>query len=193
MPALRDGNSILEEKMLLESYRLEIFNNECMPGAMTVQCFAHLDQDVSEALPFLNAELGGFTYIEHPPSVTFRLHGKLLTVHGNKIAVNALKDETEARKIVEWIKREINDVWKKRDTITPRYRGIPQPQVIQILKHLPKTNCRDCGEPTCMVFATRVAEGAKGSGDCPSLPLSAKAELDAYMKPYALDVDGIPW
>jgi len=38
--------------MLLESYRLEIFNNECMPGAMTVQCFAHLDQDVSAALPF---------------------------------------------------------------------------------------------------------------------------------------------
>ena len=38
--------------MLLESYRLEIFNNECMPGAMTVQCLAHLDQDVSAALPF---------------------------------------------------------------------------------------------------------------------------------------------
>jgi ArsR family metal-binding transcriptional regulator len=40
--------------------------------------------------------------------VTFRLHGKLLTVQGNKIAVNALKDENEARKIVEWLKREIN-------------------------------------------------------------------------------------
>jgi len=86
-----------------------------MPGAVTVLCFAHLDQDVSDALPFLNAELGGFTYIKVPPSVTFRLHGKLLTVHGNKIAVNALKAEAEARKIVEWIKREINDAWEKRD------------------------------------------------------------------------------
>jgi len=38
--------------MLLESYHLEIFNNACMPGAMTVQCLAHLDQDVSAALPF---------------------------------------------------------------------------------------------------------------------------------------------
>jgi ArsR family metal-binding transcriptional regulator len=193
MPAVRDGNSNMEEKMLLESYRLEIFNNECMPGAMTVQCFAHLDQNVSEALPFLNAELGGFTYIKDPPSVTFRLHGKLLTVHGKKIAINALKDEVEALKIVEWLKREINDVWEKHDTITPRYVGMPQPQVIQILKHLPKTNCRDCGEPTCMVFATRVAEGAKDSNDCPPLLQSAKAELDAYMKAYALDVDGIPW
>ena len=178
--------------MLLESYRLEIFNNECMPGAMTVQCFAHLDQDVSEALPFLNAELGGFEYIKEPPSVTFRLHGKLLTVHGNKIAVNALKNENEACKIVEWLKCEINDVWEKRDSITPRFEGMPRPQLIQILKYLPKTNCRDCGEPTCMVFATRVAEGVKDSNDCPSLSPSAKAELDAYMKPYAMDVDGLP-
>jgi ArsR family metal-binding transcriptional regulator len=183
----------MEMKMLLESYRLEIFNNECMPGAMTVQCFAHLDQDVSEALPFLNTELGGFTYIKNPPSVTFRLHGKLLTVHGKKIAVNELKDEVETRKIVEWVKHEINDAWEKRETITPRYEGMPQPQVIEILKCLPMTNCRDCGEPTCMVFATRVAEGAKDSNDCPALTQAAKADLDAYMKPYAMGVDGIPW
>ena len=179
--------------MLLESYQLEIFNNECMPGAMTVQCFAHLDQDVSAALPFLNAELGGFEYIPDPPSVTFRLHGKLLTVHGDKIAVNALKDEAEARKIVAWLQREINAAWERREAITPRYEGLPRPQVIRILERLPRTNCRECGEPTCMVFATRVAEGAKGSDDCPSLSSSAKAGLDAYMKPYALDVDGIPW
>jgi ArsR family metal-binding transcriptional regulator len=183
----------MEVMMLLESYRLEIFNNECMPGAMTVQCFAHLDQDVSDALPFLNAELGGFTYIKDPPSVTFRLHGKLLTVHGNKIAVNALKDEAEARKIVEWIKHEINDAWEKRDKITARFEGMPQPKVIQILKCLPKTNCRECGEPTCMVFATRVAEGVKDSDDCPALTQADKKDLDAYMKPFAIDADGIPW
>jgi len=28
--------------MLLESYKLEIFNSECNPGAMTVMCHAHL-------------------------------------------------------------------------------------------------------------------------------------------------------
>ncbi len=164
-----------------------------MPGAMSVQCFAHLDQEVTEALPFLNAELGGFTYIQDPPSVTFRLHGKLLTVHGKKIAVNALKDETEARKIVEWMKNEINRAWENRNTIKPRFEGMPRPQVIQILKYLPQTNCRECGEPTCLVFATRVAEGVKDSDDCPALTPTAKVSLDAYMKPFAIDMDGIPW
>jgi len=92
--------------MLLSGYHLEIFNNECMPGALTVQCFAHLDQDVGPALPYLNAALGGFEYVQAPPSVTFRIHGKLITVHGRKIAVNALKGEDEARKIVDWLVRE---------------------------------------------------------------------------------------
>ncbi len=179
--------------MLLETYRMEIFNNECMPGAMTVQCFAHLDQDVSAALPYLNAELGGFSYIEDPPSVTFKMHGKLLTVHGRKIAVNALKDEMEARKIVEWLKREINGAWENRETLTPRYEGMPRPQVIQILKCLPKTNCRECSEPTCMVFATRVAEGVKDSGDCPPMSAEAKQSLDDYMAAFSVGSDGIPW
>jgi len=179
--------------MLLQSYRLEIFNNECMPGAMTVQCFAHLDQDVSAALPFLNTELGGFSYIQDPPAVTFKMHGKLLTVHGRKIAVNALKDEVEAGKIVEWLKREINDVWEHRDTVTPRYEGMPRPQVIRILKCLPKTNCRKCGEPTCMVFATRVADGVKDSGDCLPMSAEAKQSLYDYMDGFSIESDGIPW
>jgi hypothetical protein len=72
--------------MLLESYTKEIFNSECQPGAMAVHCFAHLDQDVGEAIPYLNAALGGFTFTKDPPSVTFKVHGKLITVHAKKIA-----------------------------------------------------------------------------------------------------------
>jgi hypothetical protein len=57
--------------MLLKSYTKEIFNNECMPSAMSVQCFAHLNEDVGEALPYLNASLGGhiFTQGNRDPQV----------------------------------------------------------------------------------------------------------------------------
>ena len=167
--------------MLLESYRLEIFNSECNPGAMTVHCFAHLDQDVGDALPYLNAALGGFEYIQDPPSVTFKVHGKLITVHGRKIAINALKDEAEARKIVEWLKREINDAWANRAEIKPSFMAAPRPQVIEVLKRLPKTNCRKCGEPTCMVFAVRLAEGAKGAEECPALDGAQLARMEEYL------------
>ncbi|MEW6673519.1 MAG: (Fe-S)-binding protein [Thermodesulfobacteriota bacterium] len=173
--------------MLLESYRLEIFNSECNPGAMSVHCFAHLGQDVSEVLPYLNRVLGGFEYIKEPPSVTFRTQGKLITVHGRKIAINALKDETEARKIVEWLKREINSAWENRADIIPSYEGIPRPSIIEILKLLPRSNCRRCGEVTCMVFATRVAEGVKSAQDCPALDGGNASALTGYMSHFDLD------
>lgn len=173
--------------MLLDSYNLEIFNSKCMPGSMGVHCFAHLDQDVSDAIPYLNAVLGGFSFIKEPVSVTFKSQGKLISVHPQKIAINALKDEAEARKIVEWLKREINDAWEKRNSITPSYEAMPQPKMMEILKLLPKTNCKECGEPTCMVFATRVVEGAKGYEDCPQLDFDNKETLKSYLAKFNLD------
>jgi ArsR family metal-binding transcriptional regulator len=173
---------------VLKSYKLEIFNNECMPGAMTVQCFAHLDQDVSKALPYLNAVLGGFQYTKEPPSVSFKAHGKLIAVSGRRIAVNALKDQAEAQKIVAWIQREINTAWENRATIEPRYEGMPAIQVIEILKLLPMTNCRQCGASTCMVFATQVAEGVKTTDDCPPIDEMKRKKLNAYLAPFNFEL-----
>ena len=172
--------------MLLENYRLEIFNSKCNPGAMGVHCFAHLDQDVGQALPYLNTVLGGFTYIREPPSVTFKAHGKLITVNGRKIAVNALKDEIEARKIVEWMKREINDAWENRDRIVPSFKSTPRPQLIEILKLLPKTNCKKCGQSTCMVFAAQVMDGGRGGEHCPELRGNNRQKLSEYLAGFDL-------
>jgi len=174
--------------MLLKNYTLEIFKSKCQSDAKGVHCFAHLEQDVSDALPYLNTVLGGFEYLSDPPAVTFRAQGKLIAVHGQKIAVNALKDESEAKKIVEWLKNEINAAWEQKDSIEPSYKGMPKPGIIEILKLLPKTNCRECDEPTCMVFATKVAEGAKGSSDCPPMGDKQRGQLDTYMKQFNLDI-----
>ena len=174
--------------MLLKQYTLEIFKSKCQSDAKGVHCFAHLEQDVSDVIPYLNSVLGGFEYLSDPPAVTFRAQGKLITVHGNKIAVNALKDEIEATKIVEWLKNEINDAWDKKESIEPSYTGMPRPGIFEILKLLPKTNCKECNEPTCMVFATKIAEGAKGSQDCPQLTDMQRDQLNTYMKQFNLDI-----
>ncbi|MBT8350359.1 MAG: Fe-S cluster protein, partial [Deltaproteobacteria bacterium] len=73
----------------MKSYKKEIFNNECMPSALSVQCFAHLEEDVSKAIPYLNASLGGHSCTKNPSSVTFKVQGKLITIHSKKIAINA--------------------------------------------------------------------------------------------------------
>jgi ArsR family metal-binding transcriptional regulator len=173
--------------MLLTSYRKEIFRPECNPSFQSLHCLAHLDQDITEAIPYLNASLGGFEYLKDPPAVTFRIQGKLITVHPLAIAINALKDEGEADKILEWLKREINDAWENRDKISPRYEGAPKPKILEILKLLPKTNCRECGQPTCMVFATLAAQGVKDAGDCPVLTEDKQMLLQKYLAHFCFD------
>jgi ArsR family metal-binding transcriptional regulator len=174
--------------MLLESYTKKIFRAECNPQFESLHCIASLDQDVSQALPYLNAVLGGFEYLKDPPAVIFRSRGRLITVHGREIAINALNDEAEADKILEWLRREINQAWENRTSIIPSTEGAPKPQVLEILKMLPRTNCRECREPTCMVFAARAAEGVKGAADCPVLSEEAKRRLEKYLSRFNFEV-----
>jgi len=39
--------------------------------------------------------------------------------------------------------------------------------ILDILKHLPKTNCRQCGVKTCMAFADAVIKGLRRIEECP--------------------------
>jgi ArsR family metal-binding transcriptional regulator len=173
--------------MLLKGYREEISRPMCNNAFQSLHCIAHLDEDVSEAIPYLNAVLGGDTYIKDPPSVTFRSQGKLITVHSRKIAVNALRDEAEAHKIIEWLKHEINDAWDNREKIVPKYGGKAKPHILEIYKLLPKTNCRECGQPTCMMFASLATEGIKGYGDCPKMTEENTTRLTAYLSRFRFD------
>ena len=174
--------------MLLKSYTIKIFNNECMPNAMSVQCHASLDEDVGKALPYLNASLGAHTFTQNPPSITFKIQGKLITIHSKTIAINALKSHDEAIKIIDWLKSEINTAWENRETIEPRYVSVPAPKVLEILKLLPKTNCRECGQTTCLVFASLVSEGAKGATDCPPQDDVNRKRLVEYIGKFNLDI-----
>jgi len=41
--------------------------------------------------------------------------------------------------------------------------------VMEVLKRLPRTNCGDCGRPTCLAFATQVIKEGEDLGKCPHL------------------------
>ena len=64
---------------------------------------------------------------------------------------------------------------------------------LDIFKLTPKTNCKDCGNPTCMAFAMKVAQGGITIDKCPHMSEDALAQLgDATappMKKIALGAD----
>jgi len=170
--------------MLLKGYRTEIFRPEQNPQFESLHCIAHLEQDISEALPYLNTLLGGFDYLKDPPALILKSRGRLIALHPRKIAINALKNEGEAEKILKWLMAEINTAWERRGEIEPCFEGLPRPGILEIFKRLPRTNCRKCNEPTCLVFATRLAEGVKAAADCPEMLEPARQGLEEFLGLY---------
>ncbi len=173
--------------MLLKKYHAKILNPTCNHSFRSVHCIARLDEDISEVLPYLNAVLGGESFVKDPPSVTFKISGKLITLHGRKIAVNALRDKEEAYNVLDWLKDEINEAWRSRESIVPKYDGVQKPTPLAIFRYLPRTNCRACGQPTCMAFAVLATEGARGADHCPSLDSALRAALQEYLSTYQFD------
>jgi len=53
----------------------------------------------------------------------------------------------------------------------------------EIMKKLPKTNCKECGYATCFAFAMKLATGGAKLEDCPHLDPQVRAELEASMAP----------
>ena len=48
--------------------------------------------------------------------------------------------------------------------------------LMEVFKHLEKSNCRECGEKTCLAFAAAVFQARKSITQCPRLSPDA-AEL----------------
>jgi acetyl-CoA decarbonylase/synthase, CODH/ACS complex subunit gamma len=59
---------------------------------------------------------------------------------------------------------------------------------IEIFKMLPKTNCGQCGVPTCLAFAMALAAGKAELAKCPFVSEEAKAKLSEASAPPILPV-----
>lgn len=54
---------------------------------------------------------------------------------------------------------------------------------LEIYKLLPKTNCKECGFPTCLAFAMKLAAKQADLGDCPYVSDEAREKLAAAAAP----------
>jgi len=173
--------------MILTGYTKRISRPECLPSSEKVYCIASLNEDVSAALPYLNAVLHGNDYFRDPPVLLFHLQGRIIKIGAREIVINRLVDEEEADLVLEWWKDKINEVWENREGIVPCYEGKVKPRIIDVLRLLPKTNCRKCGQPTCMVFASLVVAGKGGAAHCPELSAAHREKLSLYLGGFSFD------
>jgi ArsR family metal-binding transcriptional regulator len=183
--------------LLPEIEHLEIFRPKCDPSKEVLHAFGDFAADIAPVLPYLNAELGGWDYDAVNHVLLLKLsEGKWITLHRHQVAIRGCRDMEEAHALLKWIQGQINEVYERREEITPRYTGQAGLKVMNILKLLPMTNCKVCGYSTCMAYAAALREGEISLNDCPPLweeKYREKLErLQAYLESFgwrALDAD----
>jgi ArsR family metal-binding transcriptional regulator len=184
--------------MLLEQIKnYEIFRPRCDSTKEILHALATFDTDISPVFPYLNAELGGWDYDQRNQVLMLKLSaGKGFTMQRHEIAIKGARDIEEANAMLAWIKGQINQVYARREEITPRYTGQAGLRVMDILRLLPMTNCKACTYATCMAYAAALREGEISLQDCPPLweekCREKREKLQAYLESYgwqALDAE----
>jgi len=127
------------------------------PGKIRVN--AELRCDVSELLPYLNAVLGRPIYNPAAPALTVNRDGRIITIYARTVFMAKIHSEADACAQADWIRDALNDVWARRETITPVHDRRQRLTELEIYKLLPGTNCKACGRLTCLAFAVELAAG----------------------------------
>jgi len=161
--------------MLLRSYMItKVGRSFCNPEWVAV--IAELSDDISEVFPYLNAVVKNAVYTPEAQNLNFKVDAGGVSLMPREINVGQVACEEDGIKLLDYVKQLINDTWEKRASITPVYERKEETKAKDILDYLPKTNCRDCGLPTCFAFAVALVKGQKRLKDCPALNNSKFAQ-----------------
>jgi len=141
--------------MLLNSYKITR-TLPCLADPEKIRVIAEISDEIHEVFPYLNATLKGCIYNHPALTLTIKKDGKLFTLHAHHITLAKIEDEKEAEEILGWLRDLINETYEKRDQIDPNYSMAAELKALDIFRLLPGTNCKKCGEPTCLAFAVKL-------------------------------------
>jgi len=154
---------------LLREYNFQLFAPKCNPSAEYANCLAALREDIREVFPYLNGSLKGCQYNPEAPFLRFRHYGHVVTLRPRQAAVSKLSGREQAQQLLDEVKDLINETWERRAEITPSDRRAPSLTALQLFRLLPGTNCRRCGQATCLAFAAQLAEQEVSIEQCAPL------------------------
>jgi ArsR family metal-binding transcriptional regulator len=142
---------------------------DCIADPTKNRVIAELSDDVAEVFPYLNATVSNLMYNPGANSVTVKRGGRILTFYPH-VAVMAKVDGAEdAEAQLRWFQALCNDTWRHRAEIERCYERRQPLGFLDVYQLLPKLNCGDCRERTCLAFAFRLLFGELGLDACPHL------------------------
>lgn len=177
--------------MLLEHYKYDLINIACLPSSTLFNAMVEFAFDLSQVMPYLNAVVHNCSYQHNEKELSFMYEGHIVTMFPTSMRVTGVEDDNEARRLCDRIKELINRTWENRNHIKPVNECLRPVTPLDVMKFLPKTNCKLCSEPTCLAFALKVASSPTCLYLCPEMEKPEKcAEKRELFRLLKLDLHG---
>jgi ArsR family metal-binding transcriptional regulator len=138
----------------------------CVADARKLRLIAHLGGDLAAVMPYLNAEMPHAMYNHEADTFTFMENYRMISLYPRRLTLAKADDIVDAWRVLESLRCLVNRTWARRQEITPSTTLRRKPPALEIYKRLPGTNCRQCGEMTCMAFAMRLWNGDLAPAQC---------------------------
>lgn len=151
---------------------------EALSLARTLPCLAEPgkiivigkpNRDLEAVIPYLATLPGVIAYNPDSRTLTFRRQPGFLTLYPEKIYITQVKDIEQGLELLQSLKDAINATWEQRDELAAVSTARHAPRHLDIYSQLPQTNCRLCGESTCLAFAVLLIQEKHTLEEC--LPL----------------------
>ena len=133
------------------------------------------DRALDEVIPYLATLPSVIAYNPKTLTLTFRRQPGFLTLYPDKVYITQVKDTEAGLEVLEALKDAINATWEHRDELTAVTTARRAPRHLDVYALLPQTNCRQCGEVTCLAFAVLLIQQKHTLEEC--LPLMADSAL----------------
>ncbi|MCL4371657.1 MAG: Fe-S cluster protein [Chloroflexi bacterium] len=139
---------------------------DCIADPTKIRVVAELSDDVSPAMPYVNALLKKASYSHEAKILHFNLEHRMVTLYPRVLTMAKADDEADAHRVIGWLRDLINDAYRRRGEIEPAYEMRLVVKPLDVYALLPKENCRRCGEATCMAFAFSLLQGRGRIEEC---------------------------
>jgi ArsR family metal-binding transcriptional regulator len=121
---------------------------------------------LEEVLPYLATLPGVIAFNPRQCALTFRRQPGFLTLQREQVYITQVKDVQEGLELLSALHESINRVWEKRDELIAITENKRSPRPLDVWTLLPQTNCRECGEATCMAFAVGLLQERRLVQEC---------------------------
>ena len=131
------------------------------------------DCALDAVLPYLATLPGVIAYNPDACALTFRRQPGFLTLYADKVYITQVGNAEEGLELLAALVEAVNATWEHRSELKPVTSRRRAPRPLDVWTLLPQTNCKQCGEATCMAFAFGLLQQTRELHECPSLQTDA--------------------